>query len=260
MDFGVPTPPSLRVRVASANFSRPAGRKLFCWGYGKIGSRQPHPILKEGASSHLVTGFSFAEIDPLELFERLVLRAYGVFGCFPDPHFEPAIDVYCESPEDFAMDTVTKLLDPDDHSVTWNPARGGAPTMEGLLAYLERVMMNDFLDRKRSKRYQLHASLPPIESDDGAGVTLDELAVYLDTPQAIAIRHERHEHLIASFNDTPELQDILRVQLDPDGYNAYTNIEMAELLTTTVSDIENRKKRIYNRLLKRYQQQRATTL
>lgn len=131
--------------------------------------------------------------------------------------------------------------------------------MEGLLAYLARVMTNDFLDRKRSKRYQSHASLPPMEAEDGVGITLEELAVTLDTPEAIAVRSEHHEHLIASFQDTPDLQDVLRVQLEPAGFNAYNNIEVADLLSTTVSDIENRKKRIHRRLMKRYNQQRATT-
>lgn len=151
------------------------------------------------------------------------------------------------------MDTIVKFLDPEDNTVTWNDARG-APTMEGLIAYLERVMRNDFLDRKRSKRYKCQASLPPAESEDGTGMTLDELAVFLETPEAIASRHQRHEQLIASFADTPELQDVLRVQLDPDGYNAFTNIDMAGLLDTTVSDIENRKKRIHGRLVKRCNQ------
>jgi DNA-directed RNA polymerase specialized sigma24 family protein len=212
----------------------------------------------EERSSHTVTGLSFADVDPLELFERLVLRAYGIFGCFPDPHFEPVIAAYGESPEDLAMNTLAKFLDPDDGTVTWNHARG-APTMEGLIAYLERVMRNDFLDRKRSKRYKCQASLPPIESEDGAGMTFDELVVFLETPEAIAARHQRHEHLVSSFADTPDLQDVLRVQLDPDGYNAYTNIDMAKLLTTTVSDIENRKKRIHGRLLKRCNQRQMAT-
>lgn len=207
----------------------------------------------EERSSHTVTGFSFADVDPLELLQRLVLRAYGVFGCFPDLHFEPVIGAYGESPEDLAMSTVVKFLDPEDSTVTWNNAHG-APSMEGLVAYLERVMRNDFLDRKRSKRYKSHSSLPPVESEDGTGMTLDELAVFLETPEAIAVRHQHHELLIASFADTTDRQDVLRVQLDPDGYNAYTNIDMARLLNTRVSDIENRKKRIHGRLLKRCNQ------
>jgi hypothetical protein len=115
--------------------------------------------------------------------------------------------------------------------------------------------------REENRRWKacLRAALPPIESDDDTGITLDDLAKYLDTPEAIAQRRERHEQLIASFGDTPELQDVLRIQLDPDGYAAYTNIDLAALLNTTVSDIENRKKRIHSRLLKRLRQQRAVT-
>jgi len=205
-----------------------------------------------------VSGLSFAEVDPLELLKRLTDRAYTIFGCFPDPHFEPTIPAHGESPEDLAMETVTKFLDPDDHTVEWNPARGKL-SMEGALAYLGQVLLNDFVDRKRSKRFTCHADLPPVESDDTSGITLDELAVYVDTPEAIAERRERHEQLLASFGDEPDLQDVLRVQLDPDGYNAHTNIELANLLNTTVADIENRKKKIHRRLMKRYNQQRAAT-
>jgi hypothetical protein len=42
---------------------------------------------------------------------------------------------------------------------------------------------------------------------------------------------------------------MLKLQLDDDGYNAFTNRELAELLDTTVADIENRKKRVKTRLL-----------
>jgi DNA-directed RNA polymerase specialized sigma24 family protein len=224
-----------------------------------MGDRQSHLLLlgREQRTGP-VSGFSFDKVAPLELFERLVLRAYSAFGCFPDPHYEPILPAYCDGPEDFAMDTITKFLDPDNDTVRWNAARG-APTIDGLLAYLERVMINDFLDRKRSKRFLLHAILPPMESDDGIGITLDELAKHVDTPEAIAQRRERHEQLIASFSNTPDLQDVLRLQLDPDAYAAYTNIDLASLLNTTVSDIENRKKRIHSRLLKRLHQQRVVT-
>src|ERR1044072_7125234 len=96
----------------------------------------------EGRAASGVSGFSFETIDPLELFERLVLRAYGIFGCFPDPHFEPVLAVYCDAPEDLAMDTITKLLDPDDHTVQWNAGRG-APRTPGA-----RFMMTSFPPRK----------------------------------------------------------------------------------------------------------------
>ena len=46
------------------------------------------------------------------------------------------------------------------------------------------------------------------------------------------------------FDGEPELKEIVGLQLDPDGYNAFSNQELAQLTGTTVKDIENRKKRI----------------
>lgn len=203
-----------------------------------------------------VTGFSFADIDPLELLQRLTLHAYLVFGCFPEAHFEPVLAAHGESPEDLAMEVIQKLLDPDDPTVAWNPNRGQL-TLGGLLRYLEQVLLNDFIDRKRSKRFECHAELPPVELQDGTGLTLEGLTKHLDTPEAIAIRPHQHERIIERFREEPELQDVLGVQLDPDGwYNAYTNEELATLLGTSVADIENRKKRILRRLMKLYKEQR----
>ena len=43
---------------------------------------------------------------------------------------------------------------------------------------------------------------------------------------------------------------MLKLQLDEDGYNAFSNQELAQILDTTVADIENRKKRVKTRLLR----------
>jgi hypothetical protein len=59
---------------------------------------------------------------------------------------------------------------------------------------------------------------------------------------------------LSRLDDEPELRDLLAVQLDPDGYMARTNQEVAQLLETTVSDIENRKKRLNRRLLRIWQE------
>ncbi|MEK7992647.1 MAG: hypothetical protein AAB403_02475, partial [Planctomycetota bacterium] len=180
--------------------------------------------------------FSFAGIDVMELLERLTLHAYRQYGHFPHPHFSPVMCGYGDSPEDLAEETITKFLDPDDQTVKW-PAKWGKPTKAALLGYLEEVITNDFLDRKRSKRYKTRADLPPVETDDESGITLDQLAVYLETPEAIAIRNECYQRLRAYLADEPELRDLLDIQLDPDGYRAYTNQEAAGLLNTTVEEI-----------------------
>jgi hypothetical protein len=81
-------------------------------------------------------------------------------------------------------------------------------------------------------------------------LTLEELAVFLETPEGILLRQERRAQIVEDFSDDPQAQEILKLQLDPDGYNAFTNQELAQLLDASVSDIENRKKRIRTRLLK----------
>ena len=79
---------------------------------------------------------------------------------------------------------------------------------------------------------------------------------------ALRARHQRVEpaRLLARFDDAPELKELLEVQLDPDGYCAYTNQDLAvllappgkvltpEALREIVSEIENRKKRLDRRL------------
>jgi hypothetical protein len=42
----------------------------------------------------------------------------------------------------------------------------------------------------------------------------------------------------------------MKLQLHPDGYNAFSNLELARLLDTSIKDIENQKKRIKVRLKK----------
>jgi DNA-directed RNA polymerase specialized sigma24 family protein len=201
------------------------------------------------AKDRSVAEFSFGDIDILELFERLTRHAYMLYGCFPTANFSPVMRGYGDSPEDLAKETITKFLDPDDTTVKWPPGRGN-PTKAGLLGYLKETLTNDFLDRKRSKRYKSQVELPPVETDDETGITLDDLAGRWETPEAIAIRNQRYELLLAYVSDEPDLHDLLTIQLNPDGYQAYTNQEIARLLDTTVDEIENRKKRLGRRLLK----------
>jgi len=200
--------------------------------------------------------FTFGDIDVVELFERLTRHAYTVCGCFPSPNFSPVIRGYGDSPEDLAKQTITRFLDPDDATVKW-PSNRGKPTKAALLGYLKETLTNDFLDRKRSKRYTTQVELPSSGTDDESGITLDDLAGSWETPEAIAIRNQRYEQLLSYLRDEPDLQDLLRVQLSPEGYQAYTNQERAQLLDTTVDEIENRKKRLERRLL-RFQKERSS--
>jgi DNA-directed RNA polymerase specialized sigma24 family protein len=196
-----------------------------------------------------VAEISYADVNMIEVFERLTLHAYTLFGCFPYENFEPVMRGLGDSPGDLASEVMTKLLDPENRSVQWSPSKG-KPTMAGLVRYLKEVLTNDFFDRRRDKRYTTRADLPPVETDDEKGMTLDQLAIELETPEAIARRHECYDRLRARLAGEPDLRDLLDIQLEPDAYLAYTNKEAADVLGTTVDDIENRKKRLQRRLLR----------
>lgn len=191
--------------------------------------------------------FSLAGIDPLEVVERLTLEAYRLFGVFPDDESEPTLRVYGDSPKDLAMATFLKLLDPDEPTVTWKED-WERPNQDSLFRFLRKVMQNDFIDMKRRKLY-VHSIYPEGESVDGERtMTFDDYAASVESPEGQAIRAQQRDQLLDTFRDEPDLRDVLAAQLDPEGYCAHTNQQLADLLSTTVSEIENRKKRIARRL------------
>ena len=162
--------------------------------------------------------FSFGGVDPEELLQRLTLYAYILFGCFPDPSFEPMLHVHGCSPEDLSINTMTKFLDPDDHSVKWSLSFG-AITMESLLAYLKPVLLHDFIDMKRKvsyKRTTYANTVPDSANDDDSEMTLDSFIGYLESPESKAVRAQQREWLLAVFEPGPDLQELLTIQLDPE--------------------------------------------
>jgi DNA-directed RNA polymerase specialized sigma24 family protein len=196
-----------------------------------------------------VSELSFSEIDLLELLDRLVLHAYYLFGCYPAPRFEPVLRALGDSPEDLAMTTLTRFLDPEDHTVEW---RGrDKPTLQSVLNYLKPVLVHDFIDLKRKKLHRKTVDLGRHqEGDEEVEMTFDDFSYSQESPEAQAMKAELNERLLEQFNDEPELKEQLSIQLDPEGYQAYTNIECALLQNIEVSEVENRKKRVMRRLLK----------
>ncbi|MGH9477057.1 MAG: RNA polymerase sigma factor [Terriglobales bacterium] len=174
-------------------------------------------------------------IEAGELLQRLTLYAYGLFGCFPQAAVEPALQVSGKSPEDLAMDVLTRYFDPHDTRVAWDPNRGN------VLSYLKTVLWHDFLDLKRAGLYRNAATTPE---------SFDVLPSSGPSPEARLARAEQRERVLAALADEPELQAVVALQLDPEGWPGYTNQELAGRLSTTVAEIENRKKRLLRRLLK----------
>ncbi len=195
---------------------------------------------------------SFSDVDFEAVLFRLTRHAQSLFGAVRAMGFE-AVNVVClggEGPDDLAMNVLLKLLDPQDRSVRWREG-WERPTTDSVYAFLRRAVTNDFLDLKKSKRYKTTFYLESEDGEDGGqGLTLEQLHVHFETPEGAFLKKERIESLVAEFSDDPAAQEMLKLQLEPDGYNAFTNQELGQLLSTTVAEIENRKKRVRNRLLR----------
>ena len=194
---------------------------------------------------------SLGDVDIEAVLLRLARHAQGLFGAVRSLGVEPVDIAYAggEGPEDLAMNLLLRFLDPRDDKVRWNEGLG-RPTTDGLYAFLRKALDRDFLDLKKSKRYRTTVYLETEDGDGGRELTLEQLAVYLETPEGTLLKQERKKAIIEEFSDDPEAQEMLKLQLDEDGYNAFSNQELAQILDTTVADIENRKKRVKTRLLR----------
>jgi DNA-directed RNA polymerase specialized sigma24 family protein len=194
---------------------------------------------------------SLGDVDVEAVLLRLTRRAQGLFGAVRSLGVEPVDVAYPggEGPEDLAMNLLLRFLDPNDDTVRWNGAMG-RPSTDGLYVFLRKALERDFLDLKKSQRYRTTVYLQKEDHDGSQELTLEQLAVYLETPEGASLKKERKKAILEEFSDDPEAREILSLQLDDDGYNAFSNLELAQLLDTTVADIENRKKRVRTRLLR----------
>ena len=194
---------------------------------------------------------SLGDVDVEALLLRLTRHAQGLFGAVRSLGVEPVDIAYAggEGPEDLTMNLLLRFLDPADDKVRWNEGLG-RPTTDGVYVFLRKALDRDFLDLKKSKRFKTTVYLEKEDREGGPELTLEQLAVYLETPEGALLKQERKKAIIEEFSDDPEAQEILKLQLDDDLYNAFSNQELAQLLDTTVADIENRKKRVKTRLLR----------
>lgn len=194
---------------------------------------------------------SFAAVDFDEVLGRLTLYAQNLSTALVCVGLEEKVLPGGQSAADLAQNTLLKLLDPLDGTVKWSEQRG-QPTTLGILAYLQRVLERDFFDLKKSSLYKTTVYPDCMGDDDseGDGITLDHMAMVFDTPEGQTLKGERVAWILRQFDGELELREIAKLQFDPSGYNAYSNQELAQLLDTTVGDIENRKKRIKRMLRK----------
>lgn len=194
---------------------------------------------------------SFAGVDDFaEVLNRLVMHAKNLNAGLVCAGAWERVLPGGESAEDLAMSVLLKFLDPLDGSVAWSEQKG-EPTTHKVVAYLKKVLERDLFDLKKSKRYKTTLYVNSNESgDEDDALTLDQIAVTYYTPEAEAQKHERTTWLLKQFDAEPELKEIVKLLFDPAGYAAFSNQQLAQLLDTSVKEIENRKKRIKLRLTK----------
>lgn len=159
---------------------------------------------------------SLGDVDIEAVLFRLTRHAQGLFGAFRCMGLEPLDVAYAggDGPEDLAMNLLLRFLDPQGHSVRWSENRG-RPSTDGVYALLRKALDNDFLDLKKSKRYTTTVYLEAEDrGDDRREITLEQLAIYWETPEGALLMRERRERIIMEFSDDPEAQEIVKLQLD----------------------------------------------
>jgi DNA-directed RNA polymerase specialized sigma24 family protein len=194
---------------------------------------------------------SLAQVDLEDVLHRLTVHARNLITASTCRAVEEIVLPGGVGPADLASATLLKFLDPGVNTVTWSESKGTATTA-GLTAYLRSVMECDYLDLVRSKRYQAAVypdrDVQDIGANELGGQWFDRLPIRSADPEQEAIRHENTAWLLAHFREEPELEAILQPQLEMDGYNAFTNLELARMLAVSVTEIENRKRRLKTRL------------
>jgi DNA-directed RNA polymerase specialized sigma24 family protein len=145
------------------------------------------------------------------------------------------------SPEDLAMATLAKLLDPEDRTVVYRKGEAS------VLTFLKTVMRNDFLDLLRLKSYETTEIIDegPTDENDDQPRTLDSLP---DAPgrRVDVIFRKRLRELVIDDHDLVEYVDVV-FEFD----EVLKPQDIASLLNTTTADIQNRKKRL-NTILAKY--------
>lgn len=200
------------------------------------------------------------EDDVEGILKRLTVYARVLFAVLPDQAREVTVSGLGLGPEDLAQEVVLRFLDPHDHTVTWK-ASSGTATVPRVFGYLKKVLQHDLFDLRKRHAHKTTVSMEAHAQEDGeAGhpsPSLDDFPSTTESPETTALKRERHEWLLRQFDSEPILRELLEVQLEPEAWSAHTNVELADLLGTSVSEIENRKKRLMRRLAVLAGQQRA---
>src|SRR2546426_1194922 len=93
------------------------------------------------------------DVDVEQVLKRLTLHANRLFFALVGLTRRSVLPGLGVGPEDLAMQTVLKFLDPEDYTVTWKKQHG-VPSTKGVLGFLCKVLKNDLLDLLRLKAHE----------------------------------------------------------------------------------------------------------
>src|SRR4029079_14187350 len=165
----------------------------------------------------------FNDVDWIEVLERLTLESLRLFNASRFAIEERVLASFGDGFEDLGQDVILALLDESNPKVTWSSARGAATTA-GVVAYLRKVLQNDFYDRVRRKRLKKQRSIVTSTTDDEEVSYVVEPVDPTRGTDDILIRHEHVAPLRKRLNDDfkarpdDELELYLMLQFDGDEY------------------------------------------
>jgi RNA polymerase sigma factor (sigma-70 family) len=182
-------------------------------------------------------------VDYEKLIGKLTERACNVLGVM---HFSAPIyvvDGLGKSPEDFAFDVLNLYLT--------EQINFAGDDEDGLFRFLAEVMGNDILDELRSSARKTTKKVPHLsrdgQDDPQAAKGLDDFDSGFSVDELVEGNLLRERLYSILEKSEPELYEVVYAVFE---LGALTPREIAELVRTTSSEIQNRKKRLRTFLAK----------
>lgn len=183
-------------------------------------------------------GHRFGGVVWEEVIDRLMAEAIRLFASARLVGADRVMRGLGVSPEDLVYQTINALL--EDKTVRYRKEDGE------LLPFLKQVMRNDFLDMVRRPVYKRTDIVDPVEEakhkPGGEARTLEALGASTIDRHPDVIWRDRVRQLVAG---DPELVEYVDAILE---FELRKPAEIADLLSTTVEDIYNRRRKLATRI------------
>jgi DNA-directed RNA polymerase specialized sigma24 family protein len=165
------------------------------------------------------------------------LRMFAEFGLGGQGATIPGVGL---SIEDFVWKVLSEYA---EGTLAYQADRGE------LFSLLARALRNDIIDALRKaahSREESRSPLPRESRSDSEPPALDELPARGSDVDTLLAEDSYRERLLAAFAEEPELAEVVRVVLDSDLAKPR---EIAAVLGISVTEYQNRKKRLRRRLI-----------